>query len=244
MTKSTKLPPLTNSSTQQILIHFEKVSFSYNKKIKPNETSNLKDSTNLTEQKWILKNLNATLYQNCLTLLKGKNGSGKSTLLKLLLHPQNANLSKGKISRYYTHEQVGYLSQHLHHCLKFPLTVLEFLCIQQPTLKKNDKKLRSLLEQLDLWKVRQQNFSELSGGQQQKTYLLRTLLTKPKIILMDEPLSYLDKESEKKFAKLIEDLLIEKTTIVMAIHDDCWLAHLSPATIKKYQINTLQLTSP
>ena len=220
-----------NSSLKKPLISFEKVSFNYNK----NKTD---DSG---KQNWILKDFSTSIYHNSLTLLKGKNGSGKSTLLKLLLNSKNDNLSSGKISKYYTNAELGYLSQDVHREARYPLTVLEFLCIQQANLKKNDKKLRSLLEQLGLWEIRHQNFPELSGGEKQKTYLLRTVLISPKIILMDEPLSYLDKESEREFAKLIGNLLTEKATIIMAIHDDDWLSHL-PSTIKrKYQINTLQL---
>ena len=204
------------------LISFQKATFSYQKKHP------------------ILNNFSATIFQNSLVLLKGKNGSGKSTLLKLLLNDEY-NLLKGKITKNYNQKDIGYVAQHVHRKERLPITLLEFLLISCPELKKENSFLSDYLKKNELWHKRNQNFSEFSGGEKQKAYILRSLLMEQKILLMDEPLSYLDQKSEKNFAKLIEELLLKNQTIILATHQEEWMKYFSPDTKKKFRIDIIPL---
>lgn len=144
----------------------------------------------------------------------GPNGSGKSTLIKILTGMQKP--AYGKI----THASVvfGYLPQHLRNSAKIPATVYEVLKYSNKT-KPSDADIDLLLTQMNIMDLKYHKMSKLSGGEQQRVYIIRALLSKPDCLILDEPTSALDPKFRKSFYDYIETLNDQGMTIIHVTHD-------------------------
>lgn len=156
--------------------------------------------------------------------LYGKSGSGKTTILRLIagfLKADSGEISaEGEILQNSTKfmpsqkRNIGFLFQ--DYALFENLSVIKNLLFA-----KNDRDLAN--EMLDLIELKSHvnaHISELSGGQKQRVALARALMRKPKILLLDEPLSALDAEIRGK----LQDFLIKvhkkfEMTIILVSHD-------------------------
>ena len=148
----------------------------------------------------------------------GPSGSGKSTLLKLL-----AGLKKQDSGSYSLGDEtkIGYVSQ--EYTLWPHLNVLENLILapelKNPTNKTAIKKeAMKLLNEFELEKYVETYPHELSGGQKQRVALIRSLMTKPDILLLDEVTSSLDPELTKSVLDLIHELADEGYTMLVVTH--------------------------
>ncbi len=148
----------------------------------------------------------------------GPSGSGKSTLLKLL-----AGLKKQDSGSYSFGDEtkVGYVSQ--EYTLWPHLNVLENLTLapilKNPTGKTAIKKEAiKLLKKFELKKYIETYPHELSGGQKQRVALIRSLMVKPDILLLDEVTSSLDPELTKSVLDLIRELAKEGYTMLVVTH--------------------------
>ncbi len=144
----------------------------------------------------------------------GPNGSGKTTLIKILTGMQKP--ASGKI----THASVvfGYLPQHLRQSAKLPATVYEVLKYsnkQKPT----DAHIDALLKEMFVDHLKHQRMTKLSGGEQQRVYIIRALLSNPDCLILDEPTSALDPTFRKAFYQYIEKLNDQGMTIIHVTHD-------------------------
>ncbi len=156
----------------------------------------------------------------------GKNGSGKSTLLKLILgqlKPQtgvvflNPSLKLGYV------EQVTPNSDYA-----FPASVLEIVTLglyeeigMFRFAKAKHKKLAlHALHMVGLEGFEHRQFSMLSGGQQQRVIIAKALASNPDLLILDEPTTGIDANSEKEFVHLLRHLnLGHGKTIVMVTHN-------------------------
>ncbi len=148
----------------------------------------------------------------------GPSGSGKSTLLKLL-----AGLKKqdGGSYSFGDEAKIGYVSQ--EYTLWPHLNVLENLTLapelKNPTNKTTIKKEAiKLLKKFELEKYIETYPHELSGGQKQRVALIRSLMIKPDILLLDEITSSLDPELTKSVLDLIHELADEGYTMLVVTH--------------------------
>ena len=151
--------------------------------------------------------------------LMGESGSGKTTLLRILagLEESEGSITVGGInweSLGVQKREIGFV--HQDYALFTHMTVEENLLYV-----KDDKALaQELLELTQLSKLRHRNVQTLSGGQKQRVSLCRAMMKKPKILLLDEPLSALDKEMKEKLIKEIHSLHQRfETTTIMVSHD-------------------------
>jgi len=148
----------------------------------------------------------------------GHSGSGKSTLLRAIsglekqlwgeitLDNKVLNASKNKIFIKPENRQIGLVFQNSR---LFPhLTVIENLTFAAKRCKNSKLKLDEILQLTQLQPLAEQLITELSGGQQQRVALARAILAEPKLLLLDEPLSALDKVSKNTLLQLI--LTIQK----------------------------------
>lgn len=148
----------------------------------------------------------------------GSSGSGKSTLLKLLAGLQKQH---GGSYSFGDETKVGYVSQ--EYTLWPHLNVLGNL-ILAPVLKNPNnktaikKEAMRLLKKFDLDKYIETYPHELSGGQKQRVALIRSLMTKPDILLLDEVTSSLDPELTKSVLDLIRELAKEGYTMLVVTH--------------------------
>ncbi len=167
--------------------------------------------------------VNLEIKEHDFVALAGKSGSGKTTLLRILAgleetHGeikvsgtiwQNDTLSMPTQKR-----EIGFVFQ--DYALFTNMSVLENLLFVA-----KDKKLAShLLELTELTELQNRLPNMLSGGQKQRVALCRSLMKRPKILLMDEPLSALDMEMRNKLQNDILKLHKEfGTTTIMVSHD-------------------------
>lgn len=165
----------------------------------------------------VLQKLSLTIYRNECLAIVGGNGAGKSTLLQLiagLLKPQ-----RGKVSSK-LNGKIGYLAQ--NPLLYFSCdSVWEELvraadnaCVAEPKAE-----IEKLLSTLQLEDVIDKHPHDISGGQQQKAALATVLLSRPELLLIDEPTKGLDPTAKKRFAGLLESFRQDGMTIVMVTHD-------------------------
>ena len=151
--------------------------------------------------------------------LMGESGAGKTTLLRVLagLESMDGEIAvEGKSWKNVAPQQreIGFVFQ--DYALFENMTVEENLLFVNP-----DKKLASeLLTLTELTALKSRNVSGLSGGQKQRVALGRALMKKPKILLMDEPLSALDPTMRSKLQREIKQLHERfGMTTIMVSHD-------------------------
>lgn len=187
------------------------------------ELKNVRKAYDSTE---VLRDINLKIEKGEIVSILGPSGCGKTTLLNLILGL--TDVSGGKIifdDKDITHtpmEKRGFNIVFQDYALFPNLTVYENIVYG---LKNNPKistkaEVRDLIDLLGLSTHLNKHIDELSGGQKQRTALARTLVMKPKILLLDEPLSALDgviKESIKqKIRQIARDF---KLTTIIVTHD-------------------------
>jgi ABC-type Mn2+/Zn2+ transport system ATPase subunit len=161
----------------------------------------------------ILQTVNLSIYPGSLVGLAGQNGSGKTTLFRTilgLLTPLGGTLSRNcPLSNF------GYVPQSAALDPQFPLSASEVVEMGAygrvrfyRFMPVNEKeRVREVLRQIGLPQLAAKSFFSLSGGQKQRVLIARALMVKPKIMILDEPLSGVDEESRRSIA----DLLIKLT---------------------------------
>lgn len=158
----------------------------------------------------------------------GPNGGGKTTLLKVILgilQPYAGNISlPGSASG--SRDFIGYLPQVNNIDKKFPITVQEVVLSGVMSQKKffskysheDKKKVDELLHKTGIEHLKKRVIGELSGGQMQRAFLCRALISKPKLLILDEPNTYVDNKFEGELYQLLH-LLNEEMAIVIVSHD-------------------------
>lgn len=167
-----------------------------------------------------IKNINLLIKENQFIALVGPSGCGKSTILSIIGGLEKK--SSGQINFMKKNLKVGYMFQ---EDALFPwLNVLDNcmlgLKIQNKENKENKKYVKTLLKKYGLSSFEKSYPKELSGGMRQRVALIRTLATKPDILLLDEPFSALDYQTRITVSddvfKIIKQ---EKKTALMVSHD-------------------------
>jgi len=168
----------------------------------------------------VVDNVSFSIPEKATTILIGPNGSGKTTLLKImigLLEPISGTVriygKKPKDIR----KSIGYVPQKLYFDTTFPITVMEFLRLSGNS---TDEQILNTLKSVGATDITSSRIGELSGGQLQRTLIARSLLGKPKILFLDEPVSGIDIGGEKNFYQLIKMLQEQHNiTVVMVSHE-------------------------
>lgn len=180
------------------MIHINDLTFSYNK-----------------NSPTILKNINLNIYKGDYISILGENGSAKSTLLKLILNILKPN--KGSIT--VSTNSIGYVPQKIESLnSKFPITVFEMLYCHMKTkdhltVKDIDKCLMSV----NMEDFKDSLLGNLSGGQQQKIFIARALMGNPELLILDEPSTGIDIQSQNDIYNIIKRLNTEKNVTVLSV---------------------------
>lgn len=171
---------------------------------------------------WVLRGFDLTVPEGQVTAIVGGNGSGKTTLLQLAcgsLAPQ-----RGRVSRPHAASQ-AYLPQSPRAILSAQ-TVRDELMLWSKGVGYGDAQVTDMMGRLGLGDVAARNPLDLSGGQQQLVAFAKLLLTKPDLLVLDEPTKGLDAAARTKLARLVQELRQEGRSVLLATHD---LAFVSAA---------------
>lgn len=186
-------------------------------------------------QKRVLTDINLKIDRGEIILMTGPSGSGKTTLLTLMGGLRSGQEGKLQIlgeelcgandrKRMMVRRQIGYIFQ--AHNLHGSLTALQNVRMGLEVhshFSVAEMKARSaqMLEQVGLGHRIHYYPSDLSGGQKQRVAIARALVSRPKIILADEPTAALDSKSGREVVELMQMLAKEQgCTILMVTHDN------------------------
>ena len=174
----------------------------------------------------VLEKVDLVIYPGDLIGLAGPNGSGKTTLFRAILGL--LPILSGFLSRNCALSNFGYVPQNAALDAQFPLSVGEVVEMGAygrvrpyeffPAQEKNQ--VREVLDQVGLRHLAARAFFSLSGGQKQRILIARALMVKPKIMILDEPLSGVDEESRKSISELLVQLTRQNgLAIFFSSHD-------------------------
>jgi zinc transport system ATP-binding protein len=155
----------------------------------------------------------------------GPNGAGKTTLFSLILGLVEGY--QGKITVFGEDirnnrkvlKKIGYIPQKNIIDQGFPATVEEIVSLGVFERKAKDK-IISAIKTVGLLEQKHKRIGELSGGQQQRILIAKALVNEPQLLILDEPTTGIDLETQNKFYALLRKLNSEnKITIILASHD-------------------------
>ena len=178
---------------------------------------------------YVLKNINYSFEKGKVYAIKGKSGSGKTTLLSLIsgletkyegkILFKDKNLKKMDLD-IYRNTNIGIVFQSYN--LLPHLTAMEniILSMDISKVKVKDKKRKSieLMESVGLSSsLKDRRVLKLSGGEQQRVAIARSLSYEPEIILADEPTGNLDRDTENEILKIFANLAHEQNKCVIIV---------------------------
>lgn len=182
----------------------------------------------------VLKGVNLTLKQGEMLSIVGSSGSGKSTLLHILGTLDQASTGFAKIkgvnvSELTRNQQAEFRNEYMGFIYQFHHLLMEFSALENVAMpllisgKKApsaQKQALEMLEKVGLGHRAQHKPSELSGGERQRVAIARALVTKPALVLADEPTGNLDKQNAIKIYDLLNELNQQlQTSFVIVTHD-------------------------
>lgn len=194
------------------------------------------------EEKTILKNVSFELERNSVLGISGESGSGKTTLAKILagiLKPTSGEINYSFLRDYKKPSPVQILFQNTGEIINPLRNVAEMLNESVEIGNKNNNsiaKIDSILEAVRFPKILlERKGYELSGGEQQRVALARILAVSPELLILDEPFSAQDYESQENFLNLFLDLKKNfDLTIICVAHNLRLLRKLSDEVVIMY----------
>ncbi len=158
----------------------------------------------------------------------GPNGGGKTTLLKLILgliRPNSGMIWVLGMAPERARGCIGYMPQQAQFDPQFPVSVMDVvlmgtICERSVGIysKKDRRAAERSLSEVEMSKYIKHSFSELSGGQRQRVLLARALISRPQILLLDEPTANVDMGTESKLDRILREMS-QHITILMVTHD-------------------------
>lgn len=182
----------------------------------------------------VLENLSFDIYKKDFIAIIGANGSGKSTLLKLILKELNPSdgeifISSTNIKNFKEWDTIGYVPQiNAGNIPGFPITALEIVTLNiynkmgffKFSRKSHIELAKRALSQVNMLDFANTPMNKMSGGQQQRIMIAKSLINNPKILIFDEPTTGIDKESKDQLFKILTHLnRIHGITILLVTHE-------------------------
>lgn len=199
------------------------------------EMKNINKIYGTTVKTQVLYDINLNINQGSFNSIIGQSGSGKSTLMNIMgtldiptsgeiivAGKRTSGMKASELARY-RNQSIGFVFQ--FHYLLPEFTALENVLmpyrIGHKTISKDTMdRAKELMVLVGLEKVMNNNATQMSGGQQQRTAIARALLNQPKMILADEPTGNLDSLSTETIYDLLRDINERfGTTFIIITHD-------------------------
>lgn len=192
------------------VVEFENVSFSYGGAL-------------------VLDNISFTVSKGDLLGMIGPNGAGKTTLFSCMLgllggyrgsiriFGEDIRKNRKALSK------VGYIPQRKNIDQNFPATVEEIVSLGITSSRKDRsdrERIASALKTVGLSALHDRKIGELSGGQQQRVLIAKAIVNEPELLILDEPATGIDLETQNKFYSLLKQLNQEnRITMIWSSHD-------------------------
>lgn len=171
-----------------------------------------------------VEDVSFSLDEGQIAILIGPNGSGKSTVLRAILGlvPSTGDVRVFGMPAAQARPQIGYVPQRLAFDLTLPLTVAE--AVRMPLLGARgadaDGALRHFTETLGIADLLDKPLGALSGGQLKRAMIARAMVTKPRLLLLDEPEAGIDVGGEQTLYELLQRLVSHhRLTALVCSHD-------------------------
>jgi zinc transport system ATP-binding protein len=181
------------------------------------------------DKKVVLNDVNLTVNPEDFIGVIGPNGGGKTTLLKTilgLLPPIKGEIVFNESMREGDHHHIGYLPQVNRIDQKFPITVFDVVRSGLMSRKRligrysreENERTTDLLQKMGIYALRKKAVGELSGGQLQRVLLCRALVNRPRLLILDEPNTYVDNKFERELYERLR-ILNKDMAIILVSHD-------------------------
>ena len=182
-----------------------------------------------------LKGIDLEINEGEFVCIAGPSGSGKTTLLNLIGCVDTATSGLVEVAGHNTGKQsskqltnirlqnIGFIFQtfnlikvlNVYENVEFPLLLMKHM-----SKKEREERIHYFLDEAGLYDRKKHKPNELSGGQRQRVAIARALVTKPDIILADEPTANLDSVTGESIIELMKKINeVDKTTFVFSTHD-------------------------
>jgi len=179
--------------------------------------------------KAVIRDANMEIYGQDFIGMIGPNGGGKTTLLKVILGVLKP--FRGKVIYYNVYDdqrvkRIGYLPQFSMIDQKFPISAQEVVMsglmphhgLTRRYTREDRKKARQMLEKMGVSHLKNKVIGELSGGQMQRVFLARAVIGSPRLLILDEPNTFVDNKFEGELYEHLRELNKEMA-IILVTHD-------------------------
>lgn len=201
-----------------------------------------------------IERVNLEIFADDFICIIGPNGGGKTTLIKAILgtipYSGEVNIAPSLFNG--NKRLIGYLPQHSTFDRNFPISVLEVVMsglqsergFSTKYSREDREKAMQLLDKVGIASVAERQIGEVSGGQLQRALLCRAVISEPKLLILDEPTNFIDKQFERELYDILQQLN-QRMAIVMVSHE---VNNISPAvksivcvnrTLHRHNTNTL-----
>lgn len=194
----------------------------------PQPVIELRDITVAYPDRVVLPDVSLRVDRGDFMTITGPNGGGKTTLLKVMLRlirPDSGTVVYLDANGYPTRRlPIGYLPQKSTIDTRFPITVGE---VVRSGMIRNiwgrlpadaTQRYDEVVSLMGIGQITDRPVGALSGGQLQRTLLGRAIISDPQVLVLDEPLSYVDKQFEHQIYSIMAELA-RRTTVVLVSHE-------------------------
>jgi zinc transport system ATP-binding protein len=172
----------------------------------------------------VLSNISLSVFEQDFIGIIGPNGGGKTSLIKAILGLIKP--ARGAVKLRLDSSEIGYLPQGNQLDDHFPITVKEVIAsglehglkIRSGSARNRQHKIDDALEKVGLKALHSRPIGELSGGEFQRTMLARAIISSPRLLVLDEPDTYVDNQFETELYALLKELN-RTITILLVSHD-------------------------
>lgn len=176
------------------------------------------------QKQLVLSNVSLSVFEQDFIGIIGPNGGGKTSLVKAILGLLKP--VKGSIKHALKRSDIGYLPQGSKVDESFPISVKEVIAsglehglkIRLGSARNRQAKIDKALETVGMEALQSRSIGDLSGGELQRTMLARSIISSPRLLVLDEPDTHVDNQFETELYALLKELN-KNITILLVSHD-------------------------